>query len=186
MIAYSGKIQKAIRFAITAHDGQTRKGKDIPYITHPLTVALILSQVGASEDVIVAGILHDVVEDSDVELDDVQEQFGEPVADLVKAVTEEDKGLPWETRKRIALGHIKDMNHDALLLKSADVLHNLLELVHDGEEQGDVVFEKFNAPKEEKLAQQQKLVKALESAWPENPLLPEIREGVKRLTGFVN
>src|SRR3989338_2085111 len=112
MIAYSGKIQKAIRFAITAHDGQTRKGKDIPYITHPLTVALILSQVGASEDVIVAGILHDVVEDSDVELDDVQEQFGEPVADLVKAVTEEDKGLPWETRKRIALGHIKDMNQD--------------------------------------------------------------------------
>ncbi|NIA02072.1 MAG: HD domain-containing protein, partial [Nitrospirae bacterium] len=73
---FTPKTQQAIRFAIEAHAEQTRKGNDIPYITHPLTIALILSQAGASEDVIVAGILHDVVEDSDVELDDVLNEFG--------------------------------------------------------------------------------------------------------------
>ena len=178
---FTPKTQQAIRFAIEAHAEQTRKGNDIPYITHPLTIALILSQAGASEDVIVAGILHDVVEDSDVELDDVLNEFGDNVAELVKAVTEEDKSLSWESRKRTALAHIKDMSHDALLLKSADVLHNLSELIHDVEEQGEVVFEKFNAPKEKKLTQQQNLVKALELAWPENPLLSEIEEGVEKL-----
>ena len=182
---YSQQIQRAIRFSIKAHAGQTRKGNDIPYITHPLTISLILSQAGASADVIVAGILHDVVEDCDVELDEIRNEFGGSVAELVKAVTEEDRSLSWESRKRTALAHVKDMSHDVLLLKSADVLHNLSELVHDVEEQGEAVFEKFNAPKEKKLTQQQNLVIALESAWPENPLLPEIIRGVdvlKRLS----
>lgn len=177
------KIQQAIQFAITAHAGQARKGNDIPYITHPLCVALILARAGADEDVIVAGILHDTVEDSDgaVTLTDIEEQFGESVVALVKAVTEEDKSLPWETRKRIALGHVPAMNHDALLLKSADVLHNLSDLVHDVMEQGDEVFGKFNAPKEKKLIQLQNLVEAFKFAWPENPLLPEIKEYISEL-----
>ncbi len=178
---FTPTIQKGIQFATEAHAGQMRKGKDIPYITHPLTVAVILSQAGASEDVIIAGLLHDVVEDCDVELDDVRNEFGSSVVELVRSVTEEDKSLPWEERKRIALAHIKDMSHDALLLKSADVLHNLSELVHDVEEQGDVVFEKFNAPKEKKLKQQQKLLEAFKKAWPENLLLNDIQRGVELL-----
>ena len=181
---YSQQIQRAIRFSIEVHAGQTRKGNDIPYITHPLSISLILSQAGASEDVIVAGILHDVVEDSDAELDDVRNEFGDNVAELVKAVTEKDKSLSWESRKRTALAHIKDMSHDALLLKSVDVLHNLSELAHDVEEQGDGVFEKFNVPKEKKLAQQQNLVNALESVWSDSPLLPEIKQGVGKLLSY--
>ncbi len=64
---YTQKIQHAIRFAIKTHEGyqkQKRKGKDVPYITHPLTVGLILAKAGANEDVIIAGILHDTIEDS--------------------------------------------------------------------------------------------------------------------------
>ena len=83
--------QKAIRFATSTHSGQTRKGKpDVPYITHPLSVALILSGVGASDDVIIAGILHDTVEDSTgaVTLEDLRAEFGENVAELVGHVTE--------------------------------------------------------------------------------------------------
>lgn len=181
---FSSKIQQAIQFAISAHTGQTRKGKDIPYITHPFSVALILARVGAEEEVIVAGILHDTAEDSDgkITLGDIELEFGKTVADLVQHVTEEDKSLPWEERKSLALAHIKKMTHGALLLKSADVLHNLLELVRDVEEQGDAVFEKFNAPKVKKLEQQKKLFKAFETVWPENPLLPEIKTGVEKLT----
>lgn len=180
---YSARIHAAIQFAINAHAGQTRKGKDIPYITHPFTVALILSRAGAEEDVIIAGMLHDTVEDSDgaITLADIQKHFGDEVTELVRYVTEEDKSLPWAERKRQALAHIKVMPHNALLLKSADVLHNLSDLLGDLEQYGDSVFEKFNAPKEQKIIQQQKLVEALEFVWPENPLLSDIKTGVEKL-----
>lgn len=176
-------IQKATLFSINAHAGQTRKGKEIPYITHPLTVALILARAGADDDVIVAGILHDTVEDSDgaIALSDIETQFGENVAGLVRHVTEEDKSLPWVERKQIALSHIYEMPYDALLLKSADVLANLMDLVADIEQEGESVWERFNAPKEQKIEQQKKLIEAFETIWSENPLLPEIRDGVDKL-----
>lgn len=183
----SERVLKAIRFALTAHVGQTRKGKDIPYITHPLSVALILARADAEEEIIIAGILHDTVEDSDgkITLDDIEREFGETVANLVRHVTEEDKSLPWEERKQSALAHIYEMPYGALLLKSADVLHNLSELVRDVSEQGEAVFEKFNASKEKKIEQQQKLIEAFETVWPENPLLAEIKQGVEKLTALV-
>lgn len=181
---YTEKIQKAINVATSAHAGQTRKGKpDIPYIIHPLSVALILARADADQDVIVAGILHDTVEDSDgkVALEDIEEGFGEPVATLVRHVTEEDKSLPWAERKKIALSHIYEMSYEALLLKSADVLANLTDLVSDLEIQGGSVWSKFNTDKDSKIEQQIKLVEAFETVWPENPLLSEIKEGVERM-----
>lgn len=182
---YSALIQNAVRFATDVHAKQTRKGKDTPYITHLLGVALILARAGADEDVVVAGVLHDAIEDSPKEnkitKEILAEKFGNSVAELVDAVTEQNKELPWAERKQIALEHIKDMDHNALLLKSADVLHNLSELIHDVEQESEEVFEKFNAPKEDKLVQQEKLVVALTDAWPANPLLPEIKEKIAAL-----
>ncbi|MFH1447127.1 MAG: HD domain-containing protein [Chloroflexota bacterium] len=180
---FTSKIQESIQFATAAHAGQTRKGKDIPYITHPLSVALVLARAGADEDVVVAGVLHDTVEDSGgkIGLDEIERAFGGTVAGLVRHVTEEDKSLSWEERKRIALAHIYEMPYGALLLKSADALHNLSELVDDVKEHGNAVFDKFNAPEEKKIEQQQKLMEAMETVWPENPLLPEIKEGVAKL-----
>lgn len=180
---FSSKIQQAIQFAITAHSGQTRKGTNIPYITHPLSVALILVRAGAADDVVVSGILHDTVEDSDgkVTEDTLRTRFGPRVAELVMAVTERDKSLPWEVRKQQALEHIAAMDHDVLLVKSADVLHNLAEIERDVHEHGASVFERFNAPREKQLDRYAKLAAALRRAWPENPLLPEIKEHVHTL-----
>lgn len=181
---FSRRLQDAIRIAIDAHAGQKRKGTDVPYITHLLSVALILSRAGADEDVIIAGILHDAIEDTNgaVKRENISRVFGERVAGLVNDVTEQDKSLPWEVRKQQALDHISSMDQDALLLKSADVLHNLKELVLDVEEQGEGVFAKFNAPKDKQLDRYQKLADALRSAWKDNPLLPEIEEGVSGLS----
>lgn len=182
LLVFTQKIQGAIRLAIAAHAGQTRKGKpEVPYITHPLTVALILAWAGADEEVVTAGVLHDTVEDTDVTLEDIWDQFGERVAELVTHVTEQDKDLPWEERKQQALEHVAKMPQEAVLLKSADVLANLSELVSDLESQGKAVWERFGASREKKIEQQEKLVVAFEKAWPENPLLPEIREKVAAL-----
>jgi (p)ppGpp synthase/HD superfamily hydrolase len=110
---YTRNIEKAIKFAAKTHNHyqeQKRKGKRIPYISHPLTAGIILSLAGASEEVIVAGILHDTIEDS---IDEkkvtpamIEERFGAVVRDLVLSVTEEDKALPWAQRKASALSHI--------------------------------------------------------------------------------
>jgi hypothetical protein len=179
---YSFRIRKAIRFATKVHEidqKQKRKGKDIAYITHPLTLAIILAQSRASVEVIVAGILHDTVEDSSEEfpvtLEMIEEQFGEDVRELVESVTEKDKDLPWEERKKQALEHVKVMSKDQLLLKSADVVANMTELIDDYKEDGDAVFERFNAEKEPKILSQIKLIKAILDAWPENPLERDLK-----------
>lgn len=181
LVVYTPRLQKAIDSAIKAHLGQTRKGKQVPYILHPLTVGLILSKVGAEEDVIVAGILHDTIEDTDMTYEDIEKEFGENVAKVVNDVTEQDKSLPWVERKRLALEHIKEMMHDSLLVKSADVLHNMTDLIRDYEEEGEKVFKRFNAPREHQIERYKNLIRELRTSWPKNPLLPDLKGNLKKL-----
>ena len=93
-------VEKAIVFAAKAHDHQKRKGTDIPYITHPFAVGMLLQKEKCSEEVIVAGILHDTLEDTETTFEDLTEMFGLRVANLVQAASEKDKSLPWEVRKQ--------------------------------------------------------------------------------------
>lgn len=133
----SERIQKAIDFATKAHEGQFRKSGE-PFIIHPLAVQKILTEWGMDEDTIIAGILHDTVEDTPVTLEEIKTEFGESVAFLVDGVTklsaarsgmrDIDTYLP-ETRDNflrlmIALG--ADIR--VLIIKLADRLHNLRTL----------------------------------------------------------
>jgi (p)ppGpp synthase/HD superfamily hydrolase len=174
------KIQKAIKFAVKTHEvyqKQTRKGKDVSYITHPLTVGLILSRIGASDDLVCAGILHDTIEDSieekKVTFEMLKERFGSNVAELVLSVSEPDKKASWEDRKREATEHVKDFSQDSLLLKSADVISNISEVIDDYEKRGDCAFEIFGAPepkKENTIKNYINLINTILDRWPENPL----------------
>ncbi len=185
---YTQRIQKAILFAIKTHEideKQKRKGKDIPYITHPLTVGLILSSAGASEDVVIAGILHDTIEDSikenKVTREMIVEQFGEGVAELVLSVTEQDKSLSWEERKKEALEHIKTFSNDSLLVKSADIVSNITETIDDYQKNGEEIFKNFSRPKEQMLRGQINAMEAILERWPGNPLA----EDVKKILGEI-
>ena len=86
------RIHKAIEFATLKHQGQTRKGTDIPYIVHPIEVMQILTASGCEEDIIIAGILHDTLEDTNTEREEIVEAFGARVAELV-AHESEDKSV---------------------------------------------------------------------------------------------
>lgn len=165
---YTQKIQKAIKFAAKTHNHyqqQLRKGKVIPYISHPLTVGIILTLAGATEDVIAAGILHDTIEDSveekKVTKEMLAERFGQNVSDLVLSVTEQDKGLSWDERKKEAIEHIEHFSRESILVKSADILSNVSELVDDHARDGDEVFSRFNAPKEKIIENQSKVITAV-------------------------
>lgn len=188
---YTIKIQKAIKFAAKTHDlyqKQLRKGKNIAYITHPLTVGVILSLAGSLEDVIVAGILHDTIEDSvsekKVTVEMLAERFGSKVADLVLSVTETDKRISWENRKREILERIKDYSHDSLLVKSADIISNMSETLDDYLRYGEEVFNRFGAPKEKVIAHQLEAIQAILKKWKKIPLAPDllrISEGLRNL-----
>ena len=98
-MAETKKIHDAIIFAAKAHEGQRRKGTDIPYITHPFEVAQILMEAGCDETLIIAGLLHDPLEDTEVTAAEIEEQFGPEVLALVDSDSE-DKSLSWEDRKK--------------------------------------------------------------------------------------
>lgn len=179
-------LLKAINFATHVHKGQTRKGKpDVPYITHPLTVGIILSKVRADEDVIVAGILHDTIEDCEpygsITKEIIEKEFGKSVADIVNDVTEQDKSLPWAIRKQKAFEHIPQMSYGSLLVKSADQLHNISDQIEDYKKEGDAIFKRFNASKEKQLERYKKLIPAIETAWPDNPLLPDLKKAFSEI-----
>lgn len=188
---YTEKIMRAIKFAAKTHNhyqDQTRKGKKIPYIAHPLTAGIMLARAGASEDVVVAGILHDVVEDcaedKKVTPGMLTERFGPKVTELVMSVTETDKSLPWEDRKAQALEHITRFSHDSLLVKSADVLSNVTELLDDHARSGDEVFGRFAVPKEVTLRNQLKVIDAILARWEGNPLALDLRAAADGLRKF--
>ena len=186
---YTQKIKDAIVFSIKTHEldqKQKRKGKDIPYITHPLTVGLILACAGANEDLVSAGILHDTIEDSieekKVTKEIIAEKFGQNVADLVLNVTEQDKSLSWEKRREEALEHIEHFSHDSVLLKSADIISNLFEIKDDYDNEGNKVFEKFYASKEKTLEMSYKnIANALLLKWPESPLAGDLKKILEKI-----
>ena len=168
------KILHAIRFATEAHKNQKRKGKETSYIVHPLSVGLLLAKSGAKEDIVIAGILHDTIEDTDVTYGDITEKFSKEIADMVNDVTEQDKSLPWAERKRLALEHVSKMSNDSLLVKTADVLHNMSDQLEDYKTEGDAMFSRFNAGKEAQLERYTKLVSILKEKSKENPLMNDL------------
>lgn len=155
MALFSARFDAALGFAARAHAEQRRKGTTVPYITHPVSVALYLLQVGRGEDVAIAGLLHDVVEDTGIALEVIRVEFGDRVAALVAAVTEHkaEGGVerPWEVRKQEALDHLAGADDDVLALKAADALHNVsttqVALLRDG----DKVWTRFKRGPRESL-----------------------------------
>ena len=119
------KIQKAIYIATHQHRDQKRKMNGIPYIVHPFSVAWILAEQTKDEDVIAAALLHDVLEDTDgYDYNDIVHDFGERVAKIVNEVTEEKKEL-WRERKEKYIENLKNASEEALMLATADKIHNL-------------------------------------------------------------
>ncbi len=161
---FSSEVERALRVAQTAHAGQTRKGDgSVPYVLHPIHVALILARAGANETAILAGILHDVVEDCEGwTLERVTSEFGEDVSEIVAEVTE-DKSQSWVTRKQTAIDHVSEMSNQAALVKAADKLHNLSTLLLDLRAAKDhaAVWRHFNGSPEATLAMSRGLVEAL-------------------------
>lgn len=142
-------LDTAIELAARAHRGQLRKGTDVPYIAHPFGVGLILARAGYDEEVIIAGILHDTVEDTDVTLERVEETFGARVAAIVRGCSEPDKDLPWEDRKHHTIEQLATASIEVQAVTCADKLHNVRSLMAALREEGPGVWARFNRGREQ-------------------------------------
>lgn len=175
------KMFRAIEFATKAHYGYFRKGGSLPYIIHPLGVARILIESGCINKVIIAGILHDVVEDTSFTLEDIQENFGEDVAGLVKCVTEPDKSDTWENRKRQKIEYLKSASSRVLLVACADKLDNIRAIRQDYAREGESLWSHFGAPKEKQKWYYQSLAEVFANYTVGNAYGPLFKEFISEV-----
>src|SRR3989338_10357924 len=113
---HTPKIKKAIQFAARRHHGKFRKETELlPYITHPFSVALLVAESGGGEDAVIAALLHDTIEDTETTAEEIALQFGESIAVLVGALSEElSKETSWRMRKEAYLRALGEASDDAV------------------------------------------------------------------------
>ena len=146
------KLQRAVLFAAKKHQNQLRKGTNIPYIVHPIGVMEMLIHAGASNDAIVAGVLHDTIEDTNTTYDELVKNFGKRVADIVRACSESDKSLPWETRKKTTIDALrKCKDYDILAVAFADKANNIASTTHDYSKYHDSIWSRFKRGQEAQM-----------------------------------
>ncbi len=177
------KLDTAIEFAVQRHSGQVRKGTVLPYIVHPIEVMQILYRMGADENLLIAGVLHDVLEDTKTTKEEISELFGKDVSDLVTGHSE-DKSKSWEERKLTSIGHLEKSDKRFKMLVMADKLSNMRAIASDYDAIGDKLWERFNAPPEKQAWYYSKLDDALmsladnadtaEAYWEYNALFKDV------------
>lgn len=149
MIHFSEQLDKALRVAARAHEkqGQHRKGSDIPYIIHPMSVMLIAGQATDDEDVLIACLLHDVLEDVDSSIyseADMLRDFGERVLGIVRGVTKNGDLRSWRDCAEDYLHQLEFVAKDeSLIVSAADKLHNLTSNVIDYKDTGEELWQRF-------------------------------------------
>lgn len=168
-------IDQAIALALRAHEGQPRKGQEgVPYVVHPLHVGLLLERHGFAPDVVAAGILHDVVEDSEIGLPEIAARLGPAVAALVAEVSEE-KALSWERRKQRTIDSIPTMSPGARAVTAADKVHNLADLRELLRRRGAEVWSLFRRGRGPTLDYYRRVHEQLAKAFP-HPLTERLGE----------
>lgn len=141
-------LDRAIVFALRAHAGTERRGKGFPYIVHPLEAVEIVATMTADQELLAAAALHDTVEDTDVTIEQIREEFGEHIASLVEAesdikVTGVSKEESWRIRKQAAIDRLAAAPLDTKMVALGDKLSNMRAIARDYSEQGDALWNLF-------------------------------------------
>ena len=148
VVSANVKVHEAIEFASKAHSGQKLHGSDADFITHSLEVLSILTSMEAEPDVKIAGVLHDVIEYTDVTKDDIIAKFGPNVAQIVADLSE-DKALTWRYRKQLLINKLHLSTREVKMIIIADVVAHLRRIYADYSRDGDKIWEKFYYSRED-------------------------------------
>ena len=143
-------VSEAIAFAVKAHDGMRRKKSEVPYILHPMEAAVIVGTMTDDQNLIAAAALHDVVEDADIDIEEIEKNFGRRVRELVESETEDKRAdLPpsdtWRIRKEETLSILRDTDDiGVLMVWIGDKLANMRSIYRDWKVDGDAMWQRFN------------------------------------------
>jgi (p)ppGpp synthase/HD superfamily hydrolase len=172
---HTPEIKKAIQFSAKKHEGQLRKEAEAyPYFTHVLSAALIAAEGGASDDVVIATLLHDTIEDTDTALEEIVEIFGNHIAKLVEAVTE-DKSLPWKERKEKYYEVLRKTSDDALIVSIADKIDNIESKLEALQKEPDF-HKRWKRLPEDYIWYHGEAVKLAKNRLPDHPLTKRLVE----------
>lgn len=140
-------LDRAITFAVKAHQGMERKGKGFPYIVHPMEAVCIVATMTNDQELLAAAALHDVIEDTDTTADDLKKEFGERVAMLVEAESDDktggSKANTWHQRKQDTLDRLRNADLDIKIVALGDKLSNMRAIAHDYAVLGDELWNRF-------------------------------------------
>jgi len=182
------RFLEAFSFAAEKHAGQTRKASTIPYIAHLMGVASLVLEFGGDEDMAIAALLHDVVEDCGGEamLEEVRLRFGNRVAKIVDGCTDAYSvpKPPWRERKEDYLRHLKTADADTQLVSAADKLNNVRSIISDHCDVGEKIWARFNGGREGTLWYYRALLN--EFACNPNRLVREFEIAVRELEALAN
>ena len=186
----TGQFSKALVYAELKHHNQVRKGGDIPYLGHLLTVAGLVINDGGSESQAIAALLHDAVEDAGgpATLEEIKKNFGDDVARMVDECsdTDQEPKPPWRERKQTYINHLADVGDDTLLISVADKLDNARSMLRDYHEHGPKLWERFTVkdPRDH-LWYYSELLKAYRARGCSSWMVDELDRVVKELKRLV-
>jgi (p)ppGpp synthase/HD superfamily hydrolase len=182
------RFEQALLFATRKHAGQHRKGTAVPYVAHLLGVAGLVLEAGGDEDLAIAALLHDVVEDCGGApvLKEIRRRFGKRVAHIVDGCTDTDLDPkpPWLQRKKDYIAHLRTADADTRLVSAADKLHNVRSIVAAYREIGDRVWERFHGKRDGTLWYYRTLLDEFQRK-KSSPLIRELERAVIELEAVV-
>ncbi len=175
-------VGEAFELAQTAHAGQIRNGSGgRPYIEHPLAVGEQLAAQGCSDTVLAAALLHDVVEESEIEVGQIRERFGDQVADLVAALTDAEEIESYARRKQVHRADVEAAGREALTIYAADKLANIRALRRVYAQQGEAVGAELKAPLDVKCEVWEADVALLREVYADLAFLDELEAELRGL-----
>ena len=171
------RFERALVYATQIHGGQRRKGTTVPYVAHLLAVAATVLEYDGDEDLVIAALLHDSVEDQGGQgrLRDVRTRFGDRVAKIVAACSDSladtasgEQKLPWRQRKQAYIDHLRTADTDILRVSLADKVHNARSILRDlrKTEVGSAIWSRFSQPKDQTVWYYRSLADVFRKALP--------------------
>jgi (p)ppGpp synthase/HD superfamily hydrolase len=174
-IARSELVSRAFGVAADAHAGQRRKDDGSPFISHPVAVARVLKNADFGDHVIAAGLLHDVVEDTELSSGEVAARFGHEVADLVEKLSEDSRIEDYEDRKLAHRDQVESAGYEAIAIYIADKLSNLRDMRAIYGREGEAIAPRFKAPIDVRVGLWRGDLEMASRAAPDLPYLDDFR-----------
>lgn len=178
---HTPQIKKAIQFAAKKHHGHMRlETEPLPYITHLFSVAILVAEDGAHDDVVTAALLHDTIEDTGTTREEIVEAFNENVAVLVESVSEikemDGRKLEWKERKQDYLARLEQSSDEAILIAIADKIDNVESKLEAYEKEGVELLKRWKQPPAEYVWYHGEALRIAQSRLPNHPLTKRLAE----------